>query len=174
MRLFFRLSTPNHNLLPINMMMISFTSILLFILLSYTTTPLRVISHCILFHSFSTIDQLFLNLIYMNHQLDNTTLPNRILYSHFIHIDLLLSNRVFHESTIQRSFLLKVSLESNSILPILPSFPSLEFYHGILPILNNSSSKINMLMFPSISRTQFPFSSHLIYRNSNLDSSMKE
>ena len=47
MRLFFRLSTLNHNLLRVNMMMISFTSILLFIRLSYTTTPLRVISHCI-------------------------------------------------------------------------------------------------------------------------------
>ena len=175
MRLFFRLSTLNHNLLRINMIMISFTSILLFIRLSYTTTPLRVISHCvpipfILIHR-SILSQPYL---YEPSTRQHNTAESYSIDLFLFHIDLLSSNRVFHELTIQRSFLLKVSLESNLILPILLSFPSLEFYHEILPILNNSSSKINMLMFPSISQIRFPFSFHFIYRNFNLDSLMKE
>ena len=174
MRLSSLLSTLNLNLLQINMMMISFTSILHFIRLSYTTTPLRVISHCIPIHLIhihrSTLSQPYL---YEPSTRQHNTAES-YSYSHSIHIDLLSSNRVFHESITPLSFLSKVSLESNSILPTLLSFPSLEFYHEIPPILNNSSSKINMLIFPSISQTQFPFTFHLTYRNSNLDSSMKE
>ena len=105
---------------------------------------------------------------------DNTTVLNRIHFISILFIDLLSSNHESPESIILLYFPLKVSLESNSILPILLSFPSLESSLEILPILINSSLKINMLVFRSICQTQFPFSFHFISRNFNQDSSMKE
>lgn len=85
---------------------------------------------------------------YLFHSISNVELPS--------------SNHACRVSNIPHFFLLRVSLELNSIPQIPPSFPLSELSLAIHPMQMNSSSKINMLIFTSICQTLYFISFHLI------------
>ena len=128
MRLFFPLSTQNRNLLQINMMTTSFTSILLFIRLSYTTTLLRVISHCIpiLFISIyrSTLSQPYL---YEPSTRQHNTAESYSIFPFHSHRLAIIKSRV---SRINHTTL--VPIESLIGIEVDPSNPSFISIIGIL------------------------------------------
>ena len=151
--------------IPINMINISFTSILHFILLSYTMTQLLVISICIpiLYHSIS-LDLIFHNPIYMTLLLDNTTLLNRIHFIpfSFIRLAIIKSNlsRINHSTLVPIESLIGIEFDPSnpsfiSIIGIITRNPSnpdqffIQDQHAHIPIdLSNTVS----ILIPSHSQ----------------------